>query len=283
MKTCPVCDTRHIASDPTCRSCGATIAETASPVGVGDDATYHAELFAILERVEDEHFWFRSRNRLIQWAVGRYFPDAASLLEVGCGTGYVLAGLRARWPALELTGVELFTEGLDVARRRLPGVLLLQADARQLPFEEAFDVVTAFDVLEHIDDDAGVLGELFRAARPGGGVLVTVPQHRWLWSASDDAAAHRRRYSRVELERKLSATGFRPLRVTSFVSLLLPAMAAARLRSRRGGRYDFADEFRVGPRLNRALERVLTAERGLIRAGVSFPVGGSLLAAARKE
>ena len=76
-------------------------------------------------------------------------------------------------------------------------------DARRIPFEREFDVVGAFDVLEHIVEDEDVLGQMFKATRPGGGLLVTVPQHPFLWSASDEHAMHQRRYSRAELRRKV--------------------------------------------------------------------------------
>jgi SAM-dependent methyltransferase len=283
MKVCAACDARFTAPEWRCPECGATPeANGFVRFATADADSYHAELFEVLAGVEDLSFWFRSRNRLIQWALARYFPDARSLVEVGCGTGYVLAGLSTARPALDLTGVELFAEGLEIARRRLPSAELLQADARSLPYEAEFDVACVFDVLEHIDEDALVLAQLERALKPGGGLLVTVPQHPWLWSGADDAAAHKRRYTRSQLAERIAGAGFELVRLTSFVSFLLPAMAARRRPSGGARAYDFADEFRIAPKLNRVLERVMAIERGFIRAGVSFPAGGSPLAVARK-
>src|SRR5204863_7401731 len=99
-------------------------------------------------------------------------------------------------------------------------------DARALPYRDAFDLVGAFDVLEHIDEDEAVLAEMAAATRRGGGVLITVPQHPWLWSEADDHAHHRRRYSRSALIDKVRSAGLRPVAVTSFVTFLLPVMAA---------------------------------------------------------
>ncbi len=283
MRVCVACESTFRGPTWRCPACGsAPDANGFLRFSSAETDSFHSELFELLAGVEETNFWFRSRNRLIQWAVGRYFSEAASLLEVGCGNGFVLAGLRAARPQLRLTGVELFTEGLRIAERRVPDVELLQADARRLPFEAEFDVAAVFDVLEHIDDDALVLQQLARALKPAGGLLVTVPQHPWLWSGADDAAAHKRRYTRAVLARRLEQAGFELVRMTSFVSLLLPAMAAARRPSQRSRPYDFADEFRIAPKLNRVLETVMTVERGLVRAGVSFPAGGSLLAVARK-
>jgi SAM-dependent methyltransferase len=237
-----------------------------------------------LPEVEEESFWFRGRNRLIVWALRHHFADARTFLEAGCGTGFVLKGVHEAFPHLELTGTDLFAEGVEAARRRLPDVRLLEADVRELPFASEFDVVGAFDVLEHVDRDDLALASMFRAVRAGGGVLLTVPQHPWLWSAADDFGKHVRRYTRLELTTKVRAAGFDVERVTSFVSLLLPLMAAARVRHRRlTPSYDPLAEFRRTQALTRPLERVLDLERLLIACGASLPVGGSLLVVGRRR
>jgi len=236
--------------------------------------------FARLAEVEPRSFWFRSRNALIVELVPRWFPTARSALEIGCGTGYVLQALHERC-GLRVTGTELHPEGLRYARERLPDAELLQVDARHIPFREEFDLVGAFDVLEHIPEDEAVLREVRRATRPGGGLLLTVPQHPGLWSQADDYAHHSRRYRRRELVEKVTRAGFRPLAVTSFVSVLLPAMALSRVRARRAASYDPWAEFDLPRRLDRALERLLAVERRVILRGASLPVGGSLALAAR--
>lgn len=113
--------------------------------------------------------------------------------------------------------------------------------------------------------------------------MLTVPQHPWLWSPADDAARHQRRYTRATMMALLAHAGLEPIRVTSFVSLLLPLMAAARIKaSHRGSDFDFRDEFRIPPAVDRLCEKVLVAELALLRRGVSLPLGGSLLAVARR-
>lgn len=243
---------------------------------------YDPSFFAQIAELERLSWWFRSRNRLIAHTVRQYFSSAVNVLEVGCGTGFALRALKDALPTANLVGTELFDEGLQVARERWPGVTFTQADARAMPFSSEFDLVAAFDVIEHIDDDIGALREVFRILKDGGGLIVTVPQHQWLWSAADDHAHHQRRYSRGQLVARLTEAGFVVQRMTSFVTILLPLMVFSRLCNRGATRHDPWAEFRIPRRLDRAFEVITTLERTVIAAGVSLPAGGSLLAVARK-
>lgn len=155
-----------------------------------DSEGFEANYFATLAPLEAGYFWFRARNRLLIWALERYFPEATSFMEIGCGTGFVLSGVREALPKLNLFGSEIFSAGLSFAAQRLPGVELFQMDARRIPFREEFDVIGAFDVLEHVREDEEVLSQMHQATRKGGGILVTVPHHPFLWSQVDDRARH---------------------------------------------------------------------------------------------
>ena len=117
----------------------------------------------------------------------------------------------------------------------------------------------------------------------GGGIILTVPQHSFLWSPQDEYAHHVRRYEAEELIGKVRRAGFAVDRVTSFVSLLLPFMFLSRWRKRTSvEQFDALDELRVGPVANAMMESTLDIERLLIRLGCSLPAGGSLLLIARK-
>lgn len=287
MKICPGC-TARIGEAWECSGCGwqaplvdgyLALAPELARVNDGFDPTHFAELAA----VEEVNFWFRARNHLIGWALKRYFSSASKLLEVGCGTGFVLSGINERFPGIELSGSEIYCAGLGIAQRRVQGAFLFQMDARAIPFVSEFDVIGAFDVLEHIADDELVLRQFHRALRPGGGILVTVPQHGFLWSPLDDAARHVRRYSRSELVTKIRRAGFRVEKVTSFVTLLLPVMMLSRtLKRLPGGDHDPIAELKMGWLTNLVLGCVMSAERMFIRLGMTLPFGGSLLLAARK-
>lgn len=271
-----------------CGACGHSPQQRAGFVALAPALAAQSEgfdpaLFAELAALESRNFWFRARNRLLVWALRRHFPGAANFLEVGCGTGFVLQGIAAAFPALTLCASEVQTEGLAYAAERVPRAQFLQMDARRMPFDREFDVIGAFDVIEHIAEDETVLAAMYRAVRPGGGILLTVPQHPSLWSEYDVRAHHVRRYTAGELRHKLTRSGFEIVKMTSFVSLLLPLMLLSR-RSQRvtGADYDPLAELRIAPVANALLEYVLDAERLLIRAGLPLPAGGSLLAVARR-
>ncbi len=285
MRVCIRCD--HPLEDGwRCSACG--YAPETGPDGFlrfADPGTdeYDDDFFGLLAPLEQGSFWFRSRNALITWALRQHAPGADAFLEVGCGTGYVLRGIHDAFPAIRLTGAELFAGGLPFAHERVPTAELIQADAGALPYRDAFPAVGAFDVLEHIDDDRAALSGMRDTLAPGGALFLTVPQHRWLWSAADDVAGHKRRYTRRELTRTVRETGFAIERVTSFVTTLLPAMALSRLHRRRDDSYDVTAEFRATAGMSRLLEGLVGVDRALIRAGISLPAGGSLLLVARRR
>ena len=245
---------------------------------------FDPEYFPKLAALEEKNFWFAARNQLILWAFDKYFPRASNFLEIGCGTGYVLSAIETHFPDLRLYGSEIFETGLQYARKRVRRAELLQMDAMNIPFRDEFDVIGAFDVLEHVSDDASVLSQMFRAARSGGGILLTVPQHPFLWSRFDEFSHHVRRYTSAELASKVERAGFRVAGVRSFMSLVFPALLWARYkRSGATNTYDGFSELRVGAVMNTLAEKILALERVFIAAGVSFPFGGSLLLAARKD
>jgi SAM-dependent methyltransferase len=256
-----------------------------APELADENEGFRAEYFAGLAELEASNFWFRARNDLIVWAMRAYYADCPSFLEIGCGTGFVLSAVRAAYPAIELSGSEIFSAGLAFAATRVPTARLYQMDARNIPFQGEFGVIGAFDVLEHIDEDEAVLAEVWKALQPGGGLLMSVPQHKALWSQQDVAAHHVRRYAARGLRRKVEAAGFDVVRMTSFVSLVLPMLVLSRIGKRDQGAegFDALDALRLPPLVNAGLGAIMGIERGLIRRGLSFPAGGSLLVVARKR
>lgn len=289
MKVCLKCQTVFSSHGWTCPSCGyqpirLNGIEAHAPEFSSGGGGFKSEYFSGLARLEAAHFWFRARNELIFWALRKYKPEAENFLEVGCGTGYVQAGIANAYPEVALSGSEIFSEGLSHAAERVPSAHFMQMDARSVPFMNEFDAIGAFDVLEHIEEDGTVLGQLHRSMVPGGVLFLTVPQHPWLWSAADEYACHVRRYSRGEIEAKVIESGFEILRSTSFVTSLLPAMMLSRaLQKRKTEAFDPASELEINASLNQVFYSLMMLELAGIRLGMNYPVGGSRLIVARKH
>lgn len=289
MKRCLACRKEFASAAWECPACGAVpghidgfvaFAPNLAEESGGFEGAFHDHL----DRLQGNNFWFRARNRLVADLVLRHSPGASSVFEIGCGTAYVLSAIGQVLPQARLVGSEIHASALPHASRRLgERAELYQMDARHLPFAEEFDLVCAFDVIEHIDEDEAVLAEMHRALRPGGTVMLAVPQHPFLWSGADDYGHHKRRYRRRELAGKCRAAGFAVIRDTSFVASLMPAMMAQRLVRGRRGDYDPTAELTPPPFLNRMFETMLDAERAAISAGVRLPFGGSRFVVARKE
>jgi SAM-dependent methyltransferase len=159
---------------------------------------------------------------------------------------------------------------------------MMQMDARRMPYEAEFDVIGAFDVLEHVADDGAVLAGMRKALAPGGGIIVSVPQHPWLWSGVDDYSHHFRRYTRPQLIKKIGDAGFSIAHVTSFMTLVLPAMIVSRFLTRDAASLDPAAELKAGRLTNAVCSALCACELWPVAGGWSLPIGGSLLAIARK-
>ncbi len=230
--------------------------------------------------VEDHHWWYRGRRRIVADAVAALeLPPRADILDAGCGSGRNLELLTSFG---SVSGLEPSGGSLQAARAREVGSVV-EGSIEEIPFpDESFDLVTSLDVIEHVDDSAA-LPELRRVVRRGGFLLLTVPAYPFLWSAHDVANHHRRRYTRSSLVAAAEAAGWRGVRTTHFNSMLLPAAAIYRLlRSRKrasDGDEGMASDFDATPAwLNGALERPLLAEAALLRTGRRIPAGLSLMA-----
>lgn len=252
-----------------------------APLFLEDTTHFPRENYEALYSLEKEHFWFESRNRIINYFIRKHLDTgkACTVLEVGCGTGFVLESIAATYPYFTLEGTEIYLEGLKFASRRLPFINFFQSDARVLPFVDKYDAVCAFDVIEHIEEDLETLKSIHKSLKPGGYIFLTVPQHMWLWSKQDEFACHKRRYIRKQLKNKLSQAGFMLHSITSFVFTLLPLMLLSRLKNSDPSEMN---EFKISKPLNTFLSFGMKFDELLIKNNISLPLGGSLLAVAQK-
>jgi SAM-dependent methyltransferase len=231
---------------------------------------YRTSDLEILAELEQRHFWFRARRRILIDALARWFPGGTRYLEIGCGTGYVARGIAQAFPTWEITTSDALAS--DGNHQRI--------DACNIPFHGAFDIIGAYDVLEHIADDRAALQQVREACSIGGGVLLTVPQHPWLWSSADEYAQHERRYKKSDLLDKLREAGFEILGYTSFHTMNLPLFVGRSLWYRAR---PYSAETSIPPiPVNWLLERSMELDRWIIQCGARLPLGVSLLVAARR-
>jgi len=239
--------------------------------------------YPIMYEVEDAHWWYAGRRRIIASFIkqicGELQTPHPRILDVGCGTGANLE-LLERFGDVE--GVDISDDALAFCRER--GFQnVRQGAAEQLPYEDdTFNIVTALDVIEHLDDDLMSLKEMHRVLRPDGRVLLFVPAFMFLWGVQDDVSNHRRRYTLKELKRVVERAGFEVERatyanLTFFAPILFVRtfMRVARLRP--------PSEFKINvPAFNGLLGHIFGAERFWLRH-LKLPFGVSALCVARKK
>lgn len=274
-----------------CATCGTIYGWDGSILVWSDEAVaddYAEEFHAVLAAAEPRHFWFAGRNRLIlatlRAALGD--PRGRSVLDVGCGTGYVLAALERA--GMRGCGMDMNLSALRFARRRTRG-LLVRGLAREDTFGPQFDVAALCDVIEHTTDDVGVVRAVAQALKPGGLLLVTVPALPHLWSAVDTASGHKRRYTRAGLVRTMRRAGLRVRLARYFNALLYPAQLAQRHSLREHPAATPADRLALVRRavappaepLNRLLGLTARADHALTR--LALPFGTSLIALGVRE
>ena len=252
-----------------------------------------SEQFRLHADIEQRHWWFVGRRRIMQRLVSELMPNPPEgvVVDVGCGTGANLAVLADRYNCV---GIDTSPEAVALAQERFPRVRFLAGvapdDLRQ--FWPQARLVLLMDVLEHVADDFAFLSSLLSAAPPGCLFLVTVPADDSLWSAHDEAFGHYRRYDRARLERVWAGLPVQTVLVSYFNGRLLPLIrlvrAWNRLRGRAAGRAG-TDFWLPSRPVNALLQSVLAGEgrrivnllRGRSRTGYS--AGASLLAVLRRE
>ena len=292
---CPECgtpvdvETSRAEAPPRCGGCAREFALVDGILQVraasAASQDYPPELYALLVEAEDRHFWFGVRTEIVLSTMrGAGCRPGARVLDVGCGTGFLLRGLEAA--GLVGCGIDMHLTGLRHARRRVEG-LLCQDTATRLPFTAQFDWTLLCDVVEHADDDVALLGQARRATTADGRVLVTVPALPALWSAYDEAIGHKRRYTRATLVRAMRASGLVPTVVRYFNAVTVPIeLLRRRLVMRRRASVDVEGAVRSTLRVppapfNSLLRLAALTELRLFRLRVPF--GSSLIAVGRHD
>ena len=258
-------------------------------------SSYDPGFFDQLARIESRHFWFRTRNKIIVTLtkqITENLPDAYRVLEVGCGTGNVLRALEQACPRGTVMGMDLFAEGLRFARTRT-SCPLVQGNLQQPGFGVQFDLIGAFDVVEHLSDDTRVFRSIHSMLKPNGVLLLTVPAHQSLWSYFDEVSHHCRRYDSADLRHKLEHSGYEIEFLSPFMTSIYPMLYLVRrirsvrrrscgLNSAASDRNLLMKELRIVPFVNGILTFVLNQEAKFIKRRRVLPFGTSIIVAARR-
>jgi 2-polyprenyl-3-methyl-5-hydroxy-6-metoxy-1,4-benzoquinol methylase len=225
---------------------------------------------------DSTHWWYRARREVLASVIARKvkLPPAAHILEIGCGTGHNLPML-ARFG--DVDAIEIDESSRKIAARRLG------RDVGQSPLPELsgvpegrYDMVALLDVLEHVEDDRAALRAIAARLRPGGTVLLTVPQYPWMWSGHDVANHHHRRYTKKTLRAAIADAGLNIKLMSNFNSLLFPLAVVDRLVARMTGR-EGSDDAQPPAGVNQTFQSVFGLERYLV-GRVPMPPGLSLIA-----
>lgn len=250
------------------------------------------EDFADLYRTEEKLWWFAGMREISAVLLDEFCPkDLERVLDIGCGTGLNLKWLERYAPAGKIYGLDVEKTALDFCRERGEN-FLTQGSATYLPFaDEAFDLVTSFDVLVQIpgaENAEKAIAEMFRVLKPKGLAFVRVAAYQWMRSGHDEALNTQRRYNISELSQKLEKAGFRVLRKTYGNTLPFPLAVVRRQILKRIGLAEKGSDVKPLPSslnwLNKLLTRALLTEaKFLKRPNASLPYGLSAICVVRKD
>lgn len=182
------------------------------------DANYPVEVYESLFMQEQNHFWFRARNRIIGEVIKNNLTlskKKTSFVEIGCGTGYVLSYIESKF-GFEMVGIDKYKEGLFFASKRTSARLIRHDVAEKKDIHLRFDAGGLFDVIEHIDKPETFLKNCAKLVKKDGMILITVPAYMSLWSKIDEISGHKKRYTKEELSSLLLKCGFKPVMVNYF-------------------------------------------------------------------
>ena len=239
--------------------------------------------YAIMDRVEDTHWWFVGRRAILETFLREIVSQIQDLrseiniLDIGCGTGANLEMLSQFGTA---EGVDVSDEALDFCRQK--GLTVQKGLAETLPYaDESFDITTALDVIEHLDDDVAGLKEMHRVTESGGYSLIFVPAFMWLWGVQDDISHHRIRYTRKQIVERIEKAGFTVGRATyANLTFFAPVLAGRTLMKLTGIKPESENNINISA-LNGLFGKLFSAERFWLK-NLNFPFGVSIVVVARK-
>lgn len=231
-----------------------------------------------------KHWWWRVRHELMQQIVEERLAATSILhtpllLDIGCAGGLAFDELSRFGDVYGLEPDPRLVDSCPQWRDRIE----MAAFGRDYRTERKYDLVLMLDVLEHIEDDRGALDNLINLLKPGGHLILTVPALQSLWSVHDEVNHHFRRYDRKGLHDLLINRGFEVTDLHYLFTWSLPLMYLRKLVI--GSKVRLDDDYAVNipPRpINSIFAQISRCEQWLVRRGIRWMLGSSLLAVARR-
>jgi 2-polyprenyl-3-methyl-5-hydroxy-6-metoxy-1,4-benzoquinol methylase len=239
------------------------------------------EMYRIFFDIQKKHWWFVTKKNIVLDTISRSLSKHADIkvLDIGCGSGLMLNALEE---VGQTFGMDMSDDAINFSKEIFNGPVKKGFLPEQVPYEENyFDLITALDVIEHVDRDVDALKTLRSRLVSGGKAVITVPAYMFLWSSFDEMNEHKRRYTRPELETKLLQAGFTVEKISYYNTLLFPVVYAVRMLNNLLKRDGASDVDMPSTPLNFVLEKIFGIEKYLLRFA-NLPFGVSILAVVRK-
>jgi SAM-dependent methyltransferase len=236
--------------------------------------------YAQMADIQFKHWWFEGRRRILQSVLsGLALPADAQILEVGCGAG---ANLEMLGTVGTVYAFEPDAEMREKAEKILNKEILSGFLPHDFPYTEQFDLVGAFDVIEHIQQDSESIKALYGVTRKDGFAVFTVPAFQFMWSGHDEVNHHVRRYSRPQFKRILEDAGYRVEYISYYNTFLFPAAFCVRMLHKLMRKREETDlKISKYPFVNTLLAEIFALEKHFMKY-MSFPFGLSIVAVCRK-
>jgi len=238
------------------------------------------KLYQEMYDVESQHWWFRARRDILTNLVLQCISQG-NILDVGCGTGFILEALQTAYAGkCETWGIDISEMAVQVCHAKgLTQVRQGVLENNALP-AHYFDLVMFLDMIEHLEHDLGTLLRAKHYLKPQGQILITVPAYQFLWSAHDEIHHHKRRYTKKQLTELLQQAGYEVVFSSYFNTFLFPLIAIARLLNNLHDRHHQSDAKMPSDLVNRFLYQIFKLEKNLVPK-IPFPFGVSLVCLAR--
>jgi len=238
-------------------------------------------MYRIFFDIQNKHWWFVTRKKIVLDAIGRYInrSESTKILDIGCGSGVMLKALDEIG---HVYGMDMSDDAISFSKEIFDGDVKKGYLPDKVPYQENyFDLITALDVIEHIDHDVESIETMRALLATGGKAIITVPAYMFLWSSFDEMNEHKRRYTRPELKAKLEQAGFTIEKISYYNTLLFPVIFVVRMLNNLLKRDGASDVDMPSRPVNFILKKIFGIEKYLLRY-LNLPFGVSVLAVVRK-